>query len=220
MNQKQVIDKMTRPDVSNLNNEELLRSFLQNWPQKVNVEKIEKQFWNNSGDIGGFSLLSTVEQSQIFDNAILSYGFQLGIEIGRRMQQNPIQILGKVMGSQQIGELMLNRFKHQTQEHLWLICLDTKNQIKKEVMIFKGGLNSIEVHPREIMVEALKVSANGFILVHNHPSGDPSPSNNDLVFTRKMRKVGKLLGIELIDHLIIGEDNYWSAAEAEVLSEC
>lgn len=70
------------------------------------------------------------------------------------------------------------------------------------------------------MAEVLRYSSNGFILVHNYPSGNVEPSMNDVAFTRKMKKIGDLMGIRLIDHLIVGDQTYWSAAENRVLNDC
>ena len=90
-------------------------------------------------------------------------------------------------------------------------------KIKLQKVIFQGGLNSAAVHPREVMHENIRVSANSFILVHNHPSGDETPSDNDIRFTKRMFEVGKLMGIDLLDHIIIGDQSYWSAAESNII---
>ncbi|PGT83256.1 RadC family protein [Bacillus sp. AFS040349] len=91
------------------------------------------------------------------------------------------------------------------QEQFEACYLNTKNQVISRKTIFKGTLNASIVHPREIFHEALKVSAASMVVCHQHPSGDPSPSNEDIEITRRLIEVGKITGIEVLDHIIIGE---------------
>lgn len=100
------------------------------------------------------------------------------------------------------------------QEHFFVLCLDTKNQIVSDKLLAIGTLNAALIHPREIFKEAIKNSANSFILVHNHPSGDPEPSEEDLKISEEIMKASELIGIRMLDHIIIGNQKYWSYKEA------
>ena len=91
--------------------------------------------------------------------------------------------------------------------------LNTKNQIIKKEVIFKGSLNSSVAHPREIFKAAIKYSSARLIIAHNHPSGNPEPSEADLSFTKRMVEAGNIIGIELLDHFIVGEESYISLKE-------
>ena len=90
-------------------------------------------------------------------------------------------------------------------EHFWCIALNTKNQLLKTVEVSIGSLNASIVHPRELFKEAVKLSAASIVLVHNHPSGDPTPSGADVQLTRRLVKAGDVLGIEVLDHVVIGD---------------
>jgi len=103
--------------------------------------------------------------------------------------------------------------KDYDREHFRAVFLNTKNQMLKTVTISIGSLNASIVHPREILKPAISVSAATIILVHNHPTGDPTPSREDIEFTRRFAKCGELIGIELLDHVIIGADRYQSLKE-------
>ncbi len=96
------------------------------------------------------------------------------------------------------------------QEHFYCVYLDTKNKIIKDKLLFIGTINQSLVHPREVFKEAYLLSASSIICVHNHPSGNVNPSNNDIVITKQLREVGLLLGINVLDHIIIGKDKYYS----------
>lgn len=90
-------------------------------------------------------------------------------------------------------------------EHFWSLALNTKNQLLRMVEVSVGSLNASIVHPRELYRDAVKVSAASIVVVHNHPSGDPTPSGADIQLTRRLVKAGDVLGIELLDHVIIGD---------------
>lgn len=103
------------------------------------------------------------------------------------------------------------RFKKQ--EHFVVILLDAKNQVIFKKTVFIGSLNACLVHPREIFRLALLKSAAAIIVAHNHPSGDPTPSGEDVRVTDRLTEVGKQIGIDVLDHLIIGDGRYYSFKE-------
>lgn len=133
------------------------------------------------------------------------------LEINKR--NNKLQRGGfgnTIESAKDIFNLFVEDLKNKKKEHFYALYLDTKNRIiEKPELISTGTLNSSIVHPREIFKEAIKKSANAIILVHNHPSGDCSPSDEDLQITKKLIDAGKLLGIKVLDHVIIG-DEFWS----------
>ena len=96
------------------------------------------------------------------------------------------------------------------QEYFYCVYLDTKGNYLGKKCLFIGTINNSLVHPREIFKEAYLLSANGIICVHNHPSGDVSPSKEDILLTIKIKEIGIIHGINLIDHVIIGDNSYYS----------
>ena len=103
--------------------------------------------------------------------------------------------------------------KHLTQEHFVVLFLDTKSFVVSKKTIFIGSLNKAIVHPREVFKEAIKRSSASVICAHNHPSGDPTPSEQDIGLTHRLYEAGELIGIKLLDHLIIGDDQFVSLKE-------
>ena len=99
------------------------------------------------------------------------------------------------------------------EEHFCILCLNTKNKIVGVHTISIGSLNTSIVHPREVFKAAMLNNANGIICLHNHPSGDPKPSREDIELTKRLIKAGEIIGIEVIDHIIIGEQEYLSMKE-------
>ena len=113
----------------------------------------------------------------------------------------------------QIASYYQGRLSGLKQEYFLCIYLDVTKKLIHEKVLFIGTLNRSLVHPREIFKEAYQVSASSIVCIHNHPSGEVLPSKQDIVFTQQLVKVGHLLGIEVIDHIIIGEDKYYSFFE-------
>ncbi len=119
------------------------------------------------------------------------------------------------------GEVIYNLFKYlnvtQRQENFVVVLLDNKNYLIKSKVIFKGSINESVAHPREIFRFAISYSATYIIAVHNHPSGDVIPSNQDIKFTNNLIKSGKIIGIPVIDHIIIGNNRYYTFKEKVVV---
>lgn len=133
-------------------------------------------------------------------------------ELGKRHSQskNPIK---KISCSKDVFDLFHDRLKDKKQEEFYVLMLNSKNNIITEKLITKGILDASIIHPREIFKEAIKHSASKIILVHNHPSGDSNPSNEDLGITKKLEEAGQMVEIKVLDHIIIGKGKWWSWVE-------
>ena len=111
-----------------------------------------------------------------------------------------------------IAEYYMEDMRHRKQEYMKLLMLNSKSRFIGETEISKGTINMSVVSPRELFIEALQKNAVYIILLHNHPSGDPSTSKDDILVTRRVKEAGELIGIELLDHIIIGDNCYVSLA--------
>ena len=130
-------------------------------------------------------------------------------EIGRRFYfQTPSYQSKDLNSPQKVFRLIRSRLTDYSKEHFYLIALNTRNYSVAEVSV--GILNSSLVHPREVFAEAIKNKAASIILVHNHPSEDPTPSKEDVILTQKLVAAGKILGIEVTDHIIVTKKDFFS----------
>ncbi|GAB4073293.1 DNA repair protein RadC [Barrientosiimonas marina] len=135
------------------------------------------------------------------------------LELGRRLHQYRPDELYVIHSPEDGADYVMEEMRHLNQEHFVTLFLNTKNQIIHRQTIFIGSLNASIVHPREIYREAVKRSAASIVCAHNHPSGDPAPSQEDIHVTRRLVDSGKMIGIELLDHLIIGDRKFISLKE-------
>ena len=111
----------------------------------------------------------------------------------------------KIESPEDAADLMKDFLEDLDREQVMLLCLNTKGEPTHISTISTGSLNTSIVHPREVFKTALLANANNIMIFHNHPSGDPTPSNEDLAITKRLKEAGDLMGIELLDHIIIGE---------------
>ena len=117
------------------------------------------------------------------------------------------------MSNIDIYEYYKNKIGFNKQEVFYAVYLDSKNMIIKELELFRGTLDSSQVHPREIFLNAYKLDAVKIICVHNHPSGNTIPSKNDIYLTKRLIEIGNIMGVKIYDHIIIGFNNYYSFLE-------
>jgi DNA repair protein RadC len=135
-------------------------------------------------------------------------------EIARRLESFNSVEKPKISSPEDVYRRLFPRMREQKKEMFIELCLDTKNQILKEEVISVGSLNANVVHPREVFKLALTESAAHIIVAHNHPSGDPAPSREDIEITKKLVETGNIMGITVLDHVIIGDGRHFSMKEA------
>jgi DNA repair protein RadC len=131
-------------------------------------------------------------------------------ELGKRLQTSRFLQDGPLSSPQEVASYLMPRLSLLAQEHFLTLHLNTKNRLLGTETVTIGTLDASLVHPREVFKTAIKRSAASIILVHNHPSGDPNPSTEDIEITRRLMEAGNLIGIEVLDHIIIGEHKYCS----------
>lgn len=135
------------------------------------------------------------------------------LEFGRRIHNFRVTDRYVIRSPEDGANYIMDELRHLKQEHFVCLYLDTKNTVIHRQTIFIGSLNASIVHPREVFREAVRRSAASIICAHNHPSGNPSPSQEDIQVTKRLCEAGKLVGIEILDHLVIGDRKYVSLKE-------
>ncbi len=135
------------------------------------------------------------------------------IELGKRIAAKPKDKKININSPKEVSAMFMEEMRYLRKEFFQVLMLNTKNEIIMVDNVAVGNLNSAIVHPREVFSRAIKKSAASVILIHNHPSGNPQPSREDIDLTQRLMEAGKIIGIEVLDHIIIGDGNFISLKE-------
>ena len=202
-----------------LSNEELISIILKTGTKKLSVKEVSLKLLECVGDISKFRDIGINSLMQIDGiGMVKAIEIKAALEFGRRVYMNKDNVKKIFFNS---ADIIYNYFKDmlidKKQEYFYCIYVDTKGKYINKKCLFVGTINSSVVHPREIFKEAYLLSANGIICVHNHPSGDSKPSKEDISITKKIKEISIIHGIKLIDHVIVGNGNYFSFFDNNII---
>lgn len=204
-------ERFIKYGVNNLSNEELLSIVLKNGVKDYSVKDLSNNILKNIKDITNLKDLTINELTKIKGiGKVKAITLLASIELGKRVYQDKEDINIKLNSSNKIYNYIKDKLKYKKQEYFYCLYLDNKKYLIEEKLLFIGTLDKANVHPREIYKYAYLNSSKSIVLVHNHPSGDCLPSNEDIILTKRIIEIGKIMGIEVIDHIIFGNNNYYS----------
>lgn len=207
------VERLISCGVDFLSNEELLSILIKTGNRDYSAKELAGMILRDcDGDLSriDYSNLKSINgMGDVKSSCILA-----GLELGRRANRKVSSINNvQINGSDVVFNYYRDFFINKKQEYFYCIYLDTNKVVIKEKLLFIGTLDYSVVHPREVFKEAVNVSASSIICIHNHPSGNVIPSHNDFLITKKLVEVGEMLGINVIDHVIIGSEKYYSFFE-------
>jgi DNA repair protein RadC len=197
-----------------LSNSELLAILLRTGTANESAVKLAGKVLAACGGLRHLTDM-TVEQLTAIKGIGLAKALQLkaGIELGRRLSRSRLEDAPAVRSPREAAELVHDELRYLTKEHFIVLFLNTKNRVIGKETMSIGSLNASIVHPREVFRSAIRRNSASIICAHNHPSGDPTPSPEDIEVTRRLSEAGKLIGIELLDHIIIADQAHVSLKE-------
>ena len=163
--------------------------------------------------LGRLLSMSAVELQQLGVSARVALRLEATFQLFKKLRNIPESKTNNCVNSPKEVAQNLSFIANEEQEHLVVLLLDTKNNIKKTVVVSKGTINSSLVHPREVFKIAIRESANAIIIAHNHPTGDLTPSRQDIEVTKRLCEVGQTVDIGVLDHVIVGSKGYCSLKE-------
>jgi DNA repair protein RadC len=207
-------ERLKQLGAENLSLQELLALIIEKGNKQHNVLQLAQELISHFGNLDNIKNASLEELKQIKGVGLATAcKIKAALEIGKRSNKSFRQYRQEIKKPADVFKLLKPLIGDKKKEHFVLLSLDTKNHIINLDTISIGSLNVSLAHPREIFQTAIKNSAATIILAHNHPSGDSSPSDNDLRITKRLSEISKLLGIRLIDHIIIGQNGYYSFSD-------
>lgn len=211
-------EKMKERGAQALGNSELLAILLRTGTAAESALRLAENLLDREGGLAGLghATIEEVEQVRGIGEA-KAVTLLAALELGRRLASLAPLDRTAVRSPDDIAALLLPRFRYESRESFVAVLLSTKNHVLKTSVISVGSLNASIVHPRELFREAINASAAAVIVAHNHPSGDPTPSPEDITLTRKLVEAGNILDIPVLDHVVLGDGKYVSFKEKGIL---
>lgn len=206
------VEKSLSYGIDSLSNRELLALLINSGTRKKSAMDLAEDIL--AKDKSGISYLRETSLEELMGiNGIgkaKATRILAAVELGKRISMKPIKSGMSIENDRDIAALFMEDMRYQKKEIFKVLLLDSKGGIISTETISVGELNSTVVHPREVFNAAIKKSAAAIVFIHNHPSGDPNPSNEDYLTTARLVECGRMLGITVADHLVIGDGKYIS----------
>ena len=198
---------MARVGVENVGDDDLLAILLRSGVQGRNASELARELLQEYGSLTGLAGASAEDIVQRVHGMgpVKAQILLASLEMGRRLIEEGLPARPKIRAPEDAAGLMRERVRGMDAEVFWVLRLDTKNCLKGEpVQVTKGLLDASLVHPREVFREAIRSATAAVVMVHNHPSGDPTPSAEDVRITRQLIDAGRVVDIRVLDHVIVG----------------
>lgn len=207
-------ERLLKQGAQSLSHQELIAILLRTGTKDVSAVELANRILQKVEKLHGLKE-ATIEELTAISGVGKVKAIQLiaAIELGRRLALKHHEERYTIRSPQDAAMYVMQELSSLMQEHFVALLLNVKNQVIDKRTIFIGSLNTSIVHPRELFREAIKRSAASIIIIHNHPSGNPVPSQEDIDVTNRLCEVGIVIGIEIIDHIIIGNHEYISLKE-------
>lgn len=214
-------EKCLSKGVSSLSDAELLAVLLRSGTVGENAINLAMQILSSSRRKNGLMALVDLSIPELIKirgiGKVKAVQLKCIVEVAKRLAMTAVQEEKRFSKPGQIAEFYMDQLRYEKREQLILMMLDMKGALLQDLVLSVGTVEASLISPREIFVEALKYEAVRIVLVHNHPSGNPEPSSQDIEVTKCVEKLGEMIGIPLIDHIIIGDNNYASFRERGII---
>ena len=193
---------------------ELLAILLRTGTKNESALLVAQRILNHTGSLHNLADMTFAELTAIKGNGTAKALELLAcLELGRRMAKTRMEEQALIRRPQDAAMLVMESMRYYKREHFVCLFLNIKNKVLAQETISIGTLDASLVHPREVFRAAIRHGCAAVICIHNHPSGDPTPSHEDIAITRRLMEAGELVGIEVLDHIVIGDKRYVSLKE-------
>ncbi len=220
--QERPYEKYYHSGVSALSDAELLAVIIRTGTKGRNTVELMHEVLQRTVGTTGLSGLHQISEKELMQikgiGEVKAIQLKCIGEISRRMAKSVARERLNFSSPDTIAEYYMEDLRHARQEKMLVAFLDSKNGLIDDLVISVGTVNASVISPREIFLEALQRHAVHIVVLHNHPSGDPTPSRQDILLTRRIKESGAMIGIDLLDHIIIGDNKYISLHEQKMLS--
>jgi DNA repair protein RadC len=207
-------ERLARLGPEALRDAELLAVLFRTGTRELGAVALAESLVRHFGSLRALARASLEELQQVKGlGAVKSVEIKAALELGKRLAAHTDQDRPKINSAEDVARLLMVRYKEIEVEEFKTLLLNTKNEVIKIHDVSSGGLDATMAHPREVLRQAVREGAVNVIVCHNHPSGDPEPSRDDLALTKRLVEAGDVLGIRVLDHVVFGDGRYVSLKE-------
>lgn len=204
-------ERMLKEGAANLSDIDLLAIMLRTGTARASAMELAAELLGRFRDLRALAQATIEELSELKGvGPAKAVQVKAALELGKRLAALPAEERPVIRCPEDVCALVMEDLRDRDREYFQALLLNTKNQVLARETISIGTLNSSMVHPRELFKIAIRRSAASLILVHNHPSGDPTPSREDISLTKRLVEAGEIIGIDVLDHIVIGDNRFTS----------
>jgi DNA repair protein RadC len=204
-------ERLQKVGVNNLSTQELLALIIEKGGRGQTVLTLAQNLLAHFGNLQNIKTANLEELKKVKGIGFATAcKIQAAFKLGEKAELNNTKLGEKIEGPESVFNLLKNEIGNKKKESFYILSLTTRNNLISVDKVSTGTLSASLAHPREVFLPAIKNSASSVIVVHNHPSGDPQPSEDDLNITKRLTEAGKILGINVVDHIIVSRTNYFS----------
>ncbi len=211
-------ERLARLGAEALSDAELLAVLFRTGTREEGAVALARRVVNHFGGLRGLSRASIEELTQIKGlGQVKAIEIKAALQLGMRLAGNRADARPKIKTAEDVSDLLMTHFKHCENEQFKTLLLNTKNEVLKIVDVASGGLDATLAQPRDVLRQAVREAAHAVIVCHNHPSGDPEPSRDDIALTKRLGEAAEILGVRLLDHVVFGDGRHVSLQERGLL---
>lgn len=211
-------ERLARLGPEALRDAELIAVLFRTGTRDLGAVALAEQALRHFGDLRSVARASIEELQQVKGlGAVKAIEIKAAIELGMRLAEHVDPHRRQIRTAQDVVDLLMPRFKHCETEQFKCLLLNTKHEVLKMVDVSQGGIDATPAVPRDVFRQAVREAAAAIIVCHNHPSGDPEPSQDDIALTKRLAEAGRLLGVTLLDHVVFGDGRHVSLKERDLV---
>ena len=207
-------ERLARLGAEALRDAELVAVLFRTGTRRIGAIALAEQVINHFGNLRGLARASVEELQQVKGLGVAkAVEIKAALELGKRLAEHSVSDRIKIRSAEAVSEQLMYRFKDYETEHFKALLLNTKNEVLKIIDVSSGGLDATPAAPCDVFRQAVREGAHGVIVCHNHPSGDPEPSRDDIALTKRLAEAATVLGLRLVDHVVFGDGRCVSLKE-------
>ena len=211
-------ERLERLGAEALRDAELLAVLFRTGTREMGAVALADALLRDFGDLRAVARASIEQLMQVKGlGRVKAIEIKAALELGTRLASHTETRRARIQGAEDVSRLLMTRFKQCETEQFKCLLMNTKNEVLKVVDVASGSLDHVDAIPRDVFRQAVRDGVSRVIVCHNHPSGDPEPSRDDLAITKRLVDSGQTLGVSVLDHVIFGDGRYVSLAERNLL---